>query len=118
MFNLTPWRRNHPERGEFTRGNAHPLARFRDEMDALFNQFFGNWPEALEKTFGRDRFWALDFDENEKEYILKAEAPGVEAAHPDRRVSGNMLTPTPHHKQQKPKKNGDQPSATPHLHPP
>ena len=37
MFNLTPWRRDHPERGEFTRVNAHPLARFRDEMDALLD---------------------------------------------------------------------------------
>ena len=106
MFNLTPWRRDHPERGEFTRGNAHPLARFRDEMDALFNQFFGNWPEALEKTFGRDRFWAMDFDENEKEFILKAEAPGFEAGDLDIQVSGNLLTIKAEKKQEKKDKKG------------
>ena len=41
MFNLTPWKRSQAERGEITRGGFGPLARFRDEMDALFNQFFG-----------------------------------------------------------------------------
>jgi HSP20 family protein len=92
MFNLTPWKRSQPERGEMTRGGFGTLARFRDEMDGLFNQFFGNWPEALEKTFGRDRFWALDFDENEKEFIVKAEAPGFEASDLDVSVSGNLLT--------------------------
>ena len=63
-----------------------PLARFRDEMDGLFNQFFGNWP------FGRDRFWAMDFDENEKEFVVKAEAPGFDASDLDVSVSGNLLT--------------------------
>ena len=36
MFNQTPWKRSQAERGEMTRGGFGPLARFRDEMDALF----------------------------------------------------------------------------------
>ncbi len=100
MSNLTPWKRSQAQRGDgLTR--AHPLARLRDEMDTLFNQFFGNLPEALERTFGRDRFWALDFDENEKEYILKAEAPGFEAGDLDVSVSGNLLTIKAGKKQEK-----------------
>jgi len=93
MFNLTPWKRQNAQRGdELTQGGVHPLARFRDEMDTLFNQFFGNWPAALERTFGRDRFWAMDFDENEKEFVVKAEAPGFDASDLDVSVSGNLLT--------------------------
>jgi len=107
MFNLTPWRRNQSERGgELTRGNSHPLTRFRDEMDALFNQFFGNWPATLERTFGRDRFWAMDFDENEKEFVLKAEAPGFEVGDLDVSVSGNVLTIKAEKKKESKEKKG------------
>jgi HSP20 family protein len=107
MFNLTPWKSTHPQReGEQTRGTSHTLARFRDEMDAMFNQFFGNWPEALERTFGRDRFWALDFDENEKEYILKAEAPGFDPEDWDIQVSGNLLTIKAEKKRESKEKKG------------
>ncbi len=107
MFNLTPWKRNQPERGELTRGTSHPLTRFRDEMDALFNQFFGNWPETLERTFGRDRFWAMDFDENEKEFIVKAEAPGFEPGDLDVSVSGNVLSIKAEKKQESKEKKGN-----------
>jgi HSP20 family protein len=106
MFNLTPWKNNH-ERGEMTRGNSFPLSRLRDEMDALFGQFFGNWPEALERTFGRDRFWAMDFDENEKEFVLKAEAPGFEPSDLDIQVSGNVLSIRADKKQESKEKKGN-----------
>jgi HSP20 family protein len=116
MFNLTPWKRSQPQRGDgLSSASSHPLARFRDEMDSLFNQFFGNWPEALERTFGRDRFWALDFDENEKEYILKAEAPGFEAGDLDVSVSGNLLTIKAEKKQEKTAKKGNHSFEERHL---
>ena len=104
MFNLTPWKSRSPQRGG---EQAHPLARFRDEMDAMFSQFFGNWPDVLERTFGRDRFWAVDFDENEKEYILKAEAPGFEPQDFDIEVSGNLLTIKAEKKRESKEKKGD-----------
>ena len=103
MFNLTPWKRNNAQRGDEL---THPLARFRDEMDSLFNQFFGNWPAALEKTFGRDRFWAMDFDETEKEFIVKAEAPGFDASDLDVGVSGNLLTIKAEKKKESKEKKG------------
>ena len=102
MFNLTPWKRHNVQRGdEMTGGGVHPLARFRDEMDGLFNQFFGNWP------FGRDRFWAVDFDENEKEFVVKAEAPGFDASDLDVSVSGNLLTIKAEKKKESKEKKGE-----------
>ena len=103
MFNLTPWKRQNAQRGDEV---VHPLARFRDEMDSLFNQFFGNWPAALERTFGRDRFWAMDFDETEKEFIVKAEAPGFDASDLDVSVSGNVLTIKAEKKKENKEKKG------------
>ena len=101
MFNLTPWKRQNAQRGdELTQGGVHPLARFRDEMDGLFSQFFGNWP------FGRDRFWAVDFDENEKEFVVKAEAPGFDASDLDVSVSGNLLTIKAEKKKESKEKKG------------
>ena len=102
MFNLTPWKRHNAQRGdEMTGGTVHPLARFRDEMDGLFSQFFGNWP------FGRDRFWAVDFDENEKEFVVKAEAPGFDASDLDVSVSGNLLTIKAEKKKESKEKKGE-----------
>ena len=103
MFNLTPWRRQNTQRGDEL---THPLARFRDETQSLFKQFFGNWPAVLERTFGRDRFWAMDFDETEKEFIVKAEAPGFDAGDLDVNVSGNVLTIKAEKKKENKEKKG------------
>jgi HSP20 family protein len=103
MFNPTPWKRQNTQRGDEP---THPLARFRDEMHWMFNQFFGNWAAILERTFGRDRFWAMDFDETEKEFIVKAEAPGFDAGDLDVNVSGNVLTIKAEKKKESKEKKG------------
>src|SRR5262245_15210650 len=56
----------------------HPLARFRDEMDALFDRFFGRWPALPEWSSGPQQFWGVDVDETDKEVVVRAEAPGFE----------------------------------------
>jgi HSP20 family protein len=56
----------------------------RDEFDALFNRFFGDFPES----FAGD--WGLEDAGNE--YRLRAEAPGFEPEDFDIQVSGNRLT--------------------------
>jgi HSP20 family protein len=75
-------------------------------MQWLLNQLFGNWPAVLELTFGRDRFWAMDFDETEKEFIVKAEAPGFDAGDLDVNVSGNVLTIKAEKKKENKEKKG------------
>ena len=53
MFNLIPWKRKRKEEdngsGLATR-EMSPLARFREEVDALFDRFFREGPDS-------DRFW-------------------------------------------------------------
>jgi HSP20 family protein len=49
----------------------------------------------------------LDFDENEKEFIVRAEAPGFEAEDLDIQVSGNLLTIKAQKKRESKEKKGD-----------
>ncbi|MGE3807681.1 MAG: Hsp20/alpha crystallin family protein [Gemmataceae bacterium] len=99
MFNLTPWKRKEKN------GNPqYPLARMRDEFESLFDRFFGQWPM---QEMGRENFWALDVDDRENEYVLRAEAPGFEPDEFDIHLSGNVLTIVAEHKvQDKGKREG------------
>ena len=86
MFDLIPWRRRDmetaPER------SAHDLWR---EMDNLFDRFFGDmrWPE---RSTGRQFAPALDVSENDDEFVVKAELPGIDPKEVDINLTGNLLT--------------------------
>jgi len=80
MAVLIPWR----ERSE--------IDRFRTEIDRLFDDF------SVRRPFGRyseeegDWVPAVDISENEKEIIIHAEIPGVNAKDLDITLSGRSLT--------------------------
>jgi HSP20 family protein len=79
MAALIPWR----ERSE--------IDRFRTEIDRLFDDFF------IRRSFGRDfeeGDWvpAIDISESEKEIIIHAEIPGVDAKDIDITLSGRNFT--------------------------
>ena len=79
MAALIPWR----ERSE--------IDRFRTEIDRLFDDFF------IRRSFGRDfeeGDWmpAVDISESEKEIIIHAEIPGVDAKALDITLSGRNFT--------------------------
>jgi HSP20 family protein len=79
MAALIPWR----ERSE--------IDRFRTEIDRLFDDFF------IRRSFGRDfeeGDWmpAVDISESEKEIIIHAEIPGVDAKDLDITLSGRNFT--------------------------
>lgn len=86
MFDLIPWRRHDVE--------AAPARSVQDpwrEMDTLFDRFFGNmtWPEhSLTRPFVP----ALDVSENDEEYVVKAELPGIDPKQIDVNLRGNVLT--------------------------
>jgi len=93
MFNLLPWRsRENKSEGALAPHYDHPLRQMRDEMDALFDRFFGgfmtpgggNWPA----TAG----WGLDYEDTEKELVVRTDAPGFEPEDFDIQVGNNWLT--------------------------
>jgi HSP20 family protein len=96
MFSLTPWRKRDGSSQLATR--QFPLDRLRDEFDALFDRFFGNFPTLIDwETEWR---WGLEVDDSGKEVIVRAEAPGFEADDFNVQVQGDMLTIEAEQKQQ------------------
>jgi len=79
MAGLIPWR----ERSE--------IDRFKTEIDRLFDDFFAR--RSLRRDF-EDGDWvpAVDISESEKEIIIHAEIPGVDAKDRDITLSGRTLT--------------------------
>ncbi len=56
-------------------GNRSPLDSFRREIDTVFDEFFSLKPSTL---FDSDWLPSIDVDENEKEFNVTAELPGME----------------------------------------
>jgi HSP20 family protein len=83
----------------------NPLRRFREEMDQLFDRFFGLSPAQIEPWSGMgDRFWDIDVEETDNQIMVRSEAPGFEPKDFDINVSGNTLTIRAEHKAETEKK--------------
>jgi len=75
----------------------HPLARFHNEIDQLFDQFFQGtlWQRpSLRETrrFGNQVFPQLNIGENKKDYSITVEVPGVEEKDIELTVEDGTLT--------------------------
>lgn len=106
MLNLMPWRK---KKAEVAKG-ADPvpdrdfpfmLSWMRDEFDRLFDRFAFRFP-VLEKKEGWR--WGVDMEEKEDAYLVKAEAPGFEAADFDVKVEDGHLILSAEKKEEKGKK--------------
>lgn len=106
MFNLIPWKKRHDESSSSTALTdpvENRMAQFRDEFNSLIDKF---WTGNVGEHFG-SLSWGVDYDENENEYVVRAEAPGFEADEFDVQVRGNNLVVTAEHKdEQKNERNG------------
>jgi len=80
--------------------SEHPLARLRDEMDALFGRFFSRWPVPWEREWESERFWNVDVKDTDKEVVVRAEAPGFEPKEFDIHVSGDTLNIRAEHREE------------------
>jgi HSP20 family protein len=73
----------------------HPFQEI-EEMGRHFEDFFGSpfLPAIWRRFPGDGKAWspAIDVMEKDKEYIVKAELPGVKEEDVDISISGNMLT--------------------------
>jgi len=83
MFGLTPWREK--ERTEYS------LANLRNEFKALYDRFLHGWPVPFEAFMERERFWGMDLEETEKEFVMRAEVPGFELEDLEVSLRGNEL---------------------------
>jgi HSP20 family protein len=84
---LIPWRNKYRDE----QSGLATASGFRNEMDRLFNSFFG-------ESFGEARPWGLtawgpplDVEETDKEVIVRAEIPGVKADELELSIHDNAL---------------------------
>lgn len=84
-------------------GGDHPLVGLRDEVDRLFDDFlagfggFGRKPVEVEPRSGLARmfggtFPAVDMVEEEKDYRITAELPGLQESDVEVTLAGGTLT--------------------------
>lgn len=66
------------------------LNRLRNEFDNLWSEFFTGMP-ALWNADRADHHWAFDVEDQEDAYLIKAEAPGFDAADFEIDLRGEML---------------------------
>ncbi|TWU27632.1 Hsp20/alpha crystallin family protein [Bythopirellula polymerisocia] len=106
MFNLIPWKKQHEESSSSTALGApfeNRLAQFRDEFNSLIDKF---WSGNIGEHFSSLN-WGVDFDENDTEYVVRAEAPGFEANDFDVQIRGNnLVVSAEHNEEQSNGKNG------------
>jgi HSP20 family protein len=74
--------------------------RFLPSRD-LFDSFFEDW--SVPSLFGEDKNWipAFDITENEKEYVVTAELPGIDSKELDVTYTDGLLTVKGEKKQEK-----------------
>jgi HSP20 family protein len=79
MFDLIPFRRH------------QDVDRLRTDWDRIFDGFFERWPLRL---FGNDGAWmpSVDVSETEKEFVVKAELPGIDAKDINVSLTDGVLT--------------------------
>ena len=116
MFNLIPWKRRtrQGEGGRLALAESHPLIHLREEMDALFDRFWRDWPDFGEEWKGWPALsdsltgptWGVDVDDRENEMVVRAEAPGFEPEDFDVRVSAGRLVVQAEHKEESKEGNG------------
>jgi len=91
MTSLIPWR------------SRREIDRFKGEFDKLFDDFFtrGFFGRSLEEM---DWVPAVDMSETEKEIVINAEVPGMDAKDIDISLNGRILTIKGERKQEKEEK--------------
>ncbi|WP_164103232.1 Hsp20/alpha crystallin family protein [Candidatus Laterigemmans baculatus] len=85
---------------------SHPLARFRRDFDELWDRFLEEGATGL--GFPGDQSLIggqVEWDDQENEYLVRAELPGFEPDEIDVKLAGNVLTMTAEHREEQ--KEGD-----------
>lgn len=91
MKTLMPW----------TWRSHHPLEMLRREMDTVFDRFFGNGSEEVGLTAWSPR---VDVEETDKEFLVKADLPGVDPKNIEISLVHDVLTIKGERKEEKEEK--------------
>jgi HSP20 family protein len=78
----------------------NPFSWFRDEMDTLFNRYFGRGLAMPEMRGFFDKGWDVNVQEGDNEIVVRAEAPGFEPKEFEIHVRGDTLTIRAEHKEE------------------
>jgi len=77
---------------------VYPVARFNNEFETLFNRLFAGWPIPFEGFANAETKWGFEMAELDKEFVIRAEAPGFEGTEFIVFVNNNVLTLKAEHK--------------------
>lgn len=93
-MSLVPWKGKRAVRHADDMWTGTPITRFRQEMDQLFDRFFGGACDAMEAGYGAFAGWAptIDISESDEEVTVRAEIPGVAPKDLEITVTGHTLT--------------------------
>jgi len=72
------------------RSQWDPFHRMREDLDRLFDQYFGGWP-VWERATTREPTWGLDVRETDDAVVVEADAPGFEPDDFDLQIRDNYL---------------------------
>ncbi len=87
-----PWRKS-TGHGALIRPSAAPIIRWQDEFDEMMRRMFDDFAHGLRHVPAAVGWTpATDFEEDEHEFTLRAEIPGVDPKHVKIAVSGRLLT--------------------------
>lgn len=94
-MNLIPWRRE---------GAVGPFQQFHREMDQLMQRFFSDFDQGTASSSMASWTPRVDVEEDDKQYIVKADLPGVDPKDVDISVTENSLVVRGHKKEEKEEK--------------
>jgi len=95
MFSLMPWRRG--RKVPAVRRGEGPFEMLRKDFGPIFDRLFEFPLMEPEGWFAPSM--AMDTDETEKEYLVRAELPGFEPTELDIRLADNVLSIVAEHKE-------------------
>lgn len=92
MFSLMPRRRVRRDGRPLLLREHTPFELLRREFAPLFDRAFPNWLVPFENELFETEPWALNMEETEREFVIRAEVPGFAPNEVEVRLIGNVLT--------------------------
>lgn len=92
--------------GTMAQRSEHPLRRLHDEIESIFDHFFGGALGLAQWGGGMGRLWGMDVEDADNEIHVRAEAPGFEPKDFDIQINGNMLIVHAEHRQEEEQNEG------------